>query len=165
MFSEDHIDKGSALLASHLEGKLSGHGADLGGGWGYLAKQVLAANPKITGLDLYEAEKTALDCAALNVSDTRAAFHWQDVTALTRKNACDFIVMNPPFHQSRKADPALGQAFIRRAAQLLSQNGKLFMVANRQLAYETTLADCFRHVEEIEITPQFKCIFARKPKS
>ena len=44
--------------------------------------------------------------------------------------------MNPPFHTRPRADPALGQAMIRKAAAALRRGGRLFMVANRQLPYE-----------------------------
>lgn len=165
MFSAEHIDKASALLAPLLAGKLSGQGADLGAGWGYLSDQALKTNEKIASLDLIEAEATALDCAKRNVTDPRAGFMWQDVTAMPTKNHYDFVVLNPPFHLSRKPDPALGQRFIEAAARILTPKGKLYLVANKQLAYESSLDACFHHSEQIEITPQFKCIFARKPKT
>ena len=56
VFAWDRIDPASALLAAHLPADISGHGADLGAGWGYLATEVLARCPRVTGLDLYEAE-------------------------------------------------------------------------------------------------------------
>ncbi len=164
VFSADKIDKGSAQLVPFLTGKLKGNGADLGAGWGYLSKQVLAANPAIISLDLIEADRHALDCARLNLSDERAVFHWSDALTHAAKTPLDFVVMNPPFHQSRKADPALGQQFIAAAAKLLKPNGSLYMVANRQLAYEATLEENFRHVERLDQNTQFKCIWARKPK-
>ncbi|MBV1865744.1 MAG: methyltransferase [Rhodobacteraceae bacterium] len=168
VFSEDKIDKGSLELVPFLADKLKGAGADLGAGWGFLAKEALATNPNITALDLIEADKGALECARLNVIDARAQFSWGDVTNLHAerypKDALDFVISNPPFHQSRKADPALGQRFIETAAKLLKPNGVLYLVANRQLAYEATLEASFRHVERLSQTSQFKCFFARKPK-
>lgn len=165
MFSADKIDKGSLELVPLLAGKLKGAGADLGAGWGYLAEQALASNPAITALELIEADRHALDCARLNLSDDRAAFRWQDATDLPKEAPLDFVITNPPFHQSRKTDPALGQRFIIAAARLLKPAGQLYMVANRQLAYEATLADSFLHVEQIAQTGQYKCILARKPRT
>ncbi len=164
IFSESKIDKGSLELVPHLAGKLKGIGADLGAGWGYLAQQALTANPAITKLDLIEAHAGALQCAKLNVTDERATFTWTDATALPANNSLDFVITNPPFHQSRKADPALGQRFIDSAARLLKPTGKLYMVANRQLAYEATLDASFRTVERLSQSAQYKCFFARKPK-
>jgi len=163
-FSTDKIDKGSAQLVPLLAGNLKGTGADLGAGWGFLAEQALGNNSAIETLDLIEADRHALDCARLNLNDLRAQYHWADATNYTPATPLDFVITNPPFHQSRKADPGLGQRFIAAAAKMLKPTGSLFLVANRQLAYEATLAENFRHVELLDQSSQFKCIWARKPK-
>lgn len=164
MFSPDAADPGSALLAGQIGGKLKGKGADLGAGWGWLSHQALESNPAITSLALHEAEHSALECARRNVTDPRAQFHWTDVCALSGASDHDFILMNPPFHQSRKAEPELGRQFIQTAAKLLHAKGTLWMVANRQLAYEATLTANFQTWEYLEENPSFKCIRASKPK-
>ena len=79
MFSPDHADPGSRRLAEQVAGRLSGRVADLGAGWGWLARPRSRTCPAITELDLYEAEALALDAARLNVTDPRARFHWSDV--------------------------------------------------------------------------------------
>lgn len=165
MFSPEKIDQGSELLATVFEGNLSGKVADLGAGWGWLSQAALAVNPKIDSLDLFEAEQTALTCAKLNVTDERASFHWADVTSMPTTRAYDAIIMNPPFHQSRRADPALGRQFIATAAKLLRPKGRLWMVANRQLAYEDALTELFGSWENLEETSRFKVFRARNPKT
>src|SRR5690606_6915532 len=55
VFAWDRVDAASRLLAGHLPGDLRGDVADLGAGWGFLAREVLARNPGIAALDLYEA--------------------------------------------------------------------------------------------------------------
>lgn len=164
MFSPDDADAGSVLLSAQLGGRLKGKGADLGAGWGWLARQALDGNPDIATLALYEAEHAALACARRNVTDPRAEFHWADVCTLSAASDNDFIVMNPPFHQSRKAEPQLGREFIQTAARMLQPKGTLWMVANRQLAYESALDAHFRSWEYLEQTPGFKCIRATRPK-
>ncbi len=164
MFSPDAADAGSALLAGKIGDRLKGKGADLGAGWGWLARQALDSNAAITSLALYEAENTALACARQNITDPRAEFHWADVCTLTGPSDHDFVVMNPPFHQSRKAEPELGRQFIHTAARLLHAKGTLWMVANRQLAYEAALTAHFHTWEYLEQSPGFKCVRATKPK-
>ena len=44
VFSADGVDPASKLLAQLLPGDLTGVGADLGGGWGYLSAKVLKTN-------------------------------------------------------------------------------------------------------------------------
>ena len=63
-------------------------------------------------LDLIEAEADALDCARLNITDARARFHWADATVIRPTKLWDAVVMNPPFHTTREADPGLGMAFL-----------------------------------------------------
>ncbi|MFK5997970.1 MAG: methyltransferase [Rhodobacterales bacterium] len=164
IFSADAIDPASALLCQNITRPLTGKGADLGAGWGTLSHYALQTYPGITHLDLYEAEHISLDCARKNITDARAELHWQDVQTLTTKTVYDFILMNPPFHTSRKADPSLGRDFIVKAAQMLAPKGHLWMVANKQLAYEAALDNCF-HTWSYEIqTTQYKIIHARRPK-
>lgn len=164
IFSADGIDPASAFLCQNITVPLKGKGADLGAGWGYLSQQALQSSPDIKEIDLIEAEKVSLECAQKNITDHRAVFHWQDVLALPEKAVYDFIVMNPPFHVSRKADPDLGRNFILKASKLLNPKGRLWMVANKQLAYEATLDACFNTWSYVEQSNQYKIIHARRPK-
>ncbi len=161
VFSAEKIDAGSALLGDHLT-SLRGDGADFGAGWGYLSQRVLE-HESVRSLDLIEAEKRSLDCAARNIRDPRAHLIWADATA-HQGGPYDFIVMNPPFHTSRRAEPALGQAFIRNAARCLTRKGALWMVSNRQLPYEETLSECFQRVERLAEQGGFKLFVARAPR-
>lgn len=160
MFSPDAIDKGSQVLVDHLP-PLKGRVADLGAGWGYLSSH-LQNMADISQLHLIEAEKTALDCARMNVMDERAYFHWADARNFTPAEPFHTIVSNPPFHAGRSADPDLGRAFIQSASRMLIPNGQFIMVANRHLPYEAALSDAFRHVEEIGGNAGFKIIRAQR---
>jgi len=148
VFSADAVDRGSALLADCLPDTLPARIVDLGAGWGWLAAQVLARKG-VEQVDLVEAEHSALECAKRNITDPRARFHWADATKLKLENRPLAAVMNPPFHTTRNADPALGVAFIRAAAGMISLSGTLWMVANRHLPYEAVLRECFHEVTEI----------------
>ena len=162
IFSADGPDPASEALAAALPDTLKGQFADLGAGWGWLSREVLK-HPGVKALHMVEAEKDALDCARLNVTDPRASFHWDDATQWRAPTKLDGVVMNPPFHTGRKADPGLGRAFIAAAAGMLAPHGHLWMVANRHLPYETTLADLFREVAEIGGNNRFKVLHASRP--
>lgn len=161
VFSAGQVDPGSALLAEVVPASLSGIVADLGAGWGYLSGRVLERCPAISKLHLVEAQGSALDCARQNVADPRASFHWADATTWAGVSGADTVVMNPPFHTGRAAEPDLGRAFIASAARILRPGGRLFMVANRHLPYETTLNETFAEVAEIGGTSKFKLLGAK----
>ncbi len=163
VFSDGAIDAGSALLAEALPAKLPARMADLGAGWGYLAEAVLGRDG-VQSLDLIEAEALSVACAKLNITDPRARFHWADAIQFAADAAFDGIVMNPPFHTTRAADPELGRSFIQAAARLLAPHGKLWMVANRHLPYETTMTESFRNVDIIGGNGAFKIFHATRPQ-
>lgn len=163
VFSADAVDPASALLAQALPEKLGKHVVDLGAGWGFLSGEVLRRD-HVQRLDMVEANHIALHCARHNITDPRAVFHWADARAWKPAQAVDTVVMNPPFHTGRAADPALGQDFVLAAARCLAPSGGLYLVANRHLPYETTLAGAFAKVEEIAGDNRFKILHALRPK-
>lgn len=163
IFSADAPDPGSVLLAAALPGDLGGKVADLGAGWGFLAREILR-RPKVKRLDLVEAEADALTCAKANITDERARFHWADATTWKPESLLDVVVMNPPFHQGRDADPALGAAFLQAARRMLAPKGSLWLVANRHLPYDAVLSDAFLEYHEIAGTSAFRVIHATKPR-
>jgi 16S rRNA (guanine1207-N2)-methyltransferase len=161
-FSADGIDPASALLAASLPRKLPGRVADLGAGWGWLSSQVLTRDT-VSEVHLIEADHASLQAARANVTDARAQFHWADATRFTPDRRVEAVVMNPPFHVGRVGDPALGVAFIKAAAGMLTLSGSLWMVANRHLPYEAALAAAFREVAEVGGDGRFKVIRAERP--
>lgn len=162
VFSDGAVDPGSALLISALPPKLPAVMADFGAGWGYLSHAALQRDG-IKSIALIEAEALSLECARLNVTDPRATFHWADATTHRPERGYDGMIMNPPFHTGRSADPGLGRAFIAAAARALAPHGKLWMVANRHLPYEAALQDAFRNVEVVSMTNAFKVFHATRP--
>ena len=165
-FSSDGIDDGSRLLAENLPPDLCGRMADFGAGWGYLSVALARAAGGIEQIDLYEAHHTSLEAARRNLEalapGTDCRFHWQDLIGEPVEETYDAIVMNPPFHQGRKAEPDIGKAMIERAASSLRKGGRLFMVANRPLPYEPVLAVSFKRYAEICRDGAFKVLVAVK---
>ena len=166
MFSHGRVDPGSRLLADNLPTDLKGHVADFAAGWGYLSRRVLDTCRGVMALDLYEADHDSLQAARRNLGDVPAGvpvgFHWIDLQAEPVERSFDVIVMNPPFHAGRAADPHIGQDMIRAAAAALDRNGRLFLVANRQLPYERTLAGLFRGHGMLAEGDGFKVLWAGK---
>ncbi|MCB1417835.1 MAG: class I SAM-dependent methyltransferase [Notoacmeibacter sp.] len=162
MFSHDRVDAGSRLLAEHLPADLKGRAADFCAGWGYLAAMLAERAEGIEVIDLFEADHDALAAARRNLSGLgdQVSFHWSDLAREPVARSYDVIVMNPPFHTGRAAEPDLGQAVIRMASGACKPGGALYLVANRQLPYEATLAACFRKVVTLAEDKTYKVIRA-----
>lgn len=164
MFSFEKIDEGSRFLVAHLPGDLRGDVADFCAGWGYLSADLVDRYPDISRLDLYEADFQSLEAARVNVggASVQLGFHWLDLLAEPLQHQYDAIVMNPPFHRGRAAEPDIGSGMIRAAARALRPGGRLVMVANRQLPYETALAAAFSRHTELARNGGFKVLMARR---
>ncbi|MGY2048024.1 methyltransferase [Methylobacterium sp. JK268] len=161
IFSWNRIDPGTALLLDHLPA-LAGRGADLGCGLGIIARAVLAA-PAVTALALVDIDRRAVAAARRNVDDPRASFAWADARrAEALPGRLDFVVTNPPFHHEGGEDQGLGQAFIRRAAELLRPGGTVWLTANQHLPYEAVLAEAFRQVTPRGSANGYKLFEARR---
>lgn len=161
VFSADGPDAGSILLAAALP-PLKGRVVDLGAGWGYLSRHALA-NAAVKSVDLVEADFAALTCAEANIQDPRARFHWADARSFKPAQLADHVVMNPPFHTGRNANPALGVAFLQAARRMLAPSGTLWLVANRTLPYDATLRTLFRDVQDLGSSAAYRVTRASFP--
>lgn len=172
VFSWDHIDRGSRTLADHLPAGLHGRVADLGGGWGYLSRFILGNRPLVRDLHLYEADATALALARQNLAPLirreegapSVAFEWADVTAGLGFASFDAVVMNPPFHQDRHADPLLGHRFMAAGIGALRPGGQLWVVANQFLPYERFLADALPNARLVWQGDGYKVLHGTRAK-
>ena len=162
VFSSDEIDPASKLLGDIISSGLSGTGADLGGGWGYLTARALETKD-IRELHFIEADLRALTLAKSNVNDERAKFCWGNALQWEAPKPLDFIIMNPPFHYMGRALPRLGADFIKVASRNLKKSGSLLMVANRHLPYEDIIKGHFRSFSELSGSKKFKVICAENP--
>jgi 16S rRNA (guanine1207-N2)-methyltransferase len=166
MFSHDRIDSGSLLLAGHLPDNWKGAAADFGAGWGYLATILAERTHGLKSIDLYEADFESLEAAKTNLASVKGApatdFLWHDLVNEKVDRKYDLIVMNPPFHQGRAAEPAIGQAMIHTASASLRPGGRLFMVQNRGLPYDQVLKARFSRVSEIQREGAFRVIVAER---
>jgi len=169
VYGYNKIDKGSAVLLRHIPQDLKGKVADFGCGYGYLLQHLLQQNEGIKIAYGIDADARALECARQNLLKSSSCdliagsqdeqedpsvkpkddgceveFLWADLlTADGVPARLDAIIMNPPFHEGKKADSDIGVSFIKTAAASLRRNGALYMVANNQLPYEAVLKDAF----------------------
>ncbi|MGI9356161.1 MAG: class I SAM-dependent methyltransferase [Rhizobiaceae bacterium] len=163
MFSADGPDKASRFLVDHFNERIRGCVADFGTGWGYLSGELLKRTDSVVSLALYEADYRSLEAARHNLAaydEPPISFYWQDIPGEFDDAQFNWVIMNPPFHTGRAADPELGSAFVRTAHRALMPGGRLLMVANTHLPYERDLKHCFRSVKQIAQQDGFKILEA-----
>ena len=135
IFGWDQIDPGSRLLVDHLPDDISGRVADFGCGYGYISARLARDHAGIRQIDAIDIDRRAVACCARNNGEKVNAV-WEDLRSKKGEAIYNTVVMNPPFHSGKGEDVGLGQLFIQKGWESLRPRGRLFLVANRHLAYE-----------------------------
>ncbi len=151
LFAWDRADKGSEILAREIPEDLSGAGADLGCGYGFLSRLVLQHCKTVKSLTCVDADYRAVEACKKNMNGMKPSvkYLWEDLTQeIPGLRGLDFVVMNPPFHEGKKSNAEIGKAFVRRAAEALKSGGEMWMVANVHLPYEKDIGACFSKSEK-----------------
>jgi len=170
LFGWNKIDRGSALLAQHLNEFFADFDTplrtllDLGCGYGYLsvmaAQTLLDANLHIEATD---------NCAAAIIA-CRKNFSAFDISgdviaadcASAIKKTFDAVLCNPPFHQGFKTDSRLTEKFLKSAAQHLKPSGRALFVVNQFVPLEKLAQPIFSRCEKIIEADGFKLVVLSK---
>lgn len=142
VFSQNHLDIGTAVLLPYLEQVKSGTLADFGCGAGviscYLAK--LSPNNIVHALDVdaFALASTKITFERNNIPPNQ--FYTHAVTGIEdAPSDLDAIVSNPPFHQGIHTNYDASEGLCRQAKKHLKTQGELWIVANRFLNYSTLI--------------------------
>ncbi len=157
VFNTGKLDLGTQLLLDNITLNKRGRVLDLACGSGIIGLTCKSRQPElyvemvdIDGMALASAElnnKTmGLDCPVF-VSD-----------GLSNTKKFNTIICNPPFHQGKDTDYNFAQQLIRTAKQHLLPRGELWIVANRQLAYEQWAEKSCHSVESVVQGNGFKVL-------
>ncbi|ENU93842.1 ribosomal RNA small subunit methyltransferase C [Acinetobacter vivianii] len=163
VFSQDHLDVGTAVLVPYLSQVKSGKIADFGCGAGiisaYLAK--LNQNQQIFALDV--------DAFALRSTELTFQKNDLDLNQLTLQPVTGFrdapkdldaIVSNPPFHQGIHTNYDASEELCQLASVHLKNSGELWIVANRFLNYPPLIEQSFGQCMVKADQQGFKVLYA-----
>jgi len=157
VFNSGKLDAGTKLLLDNISLNKRGRVLDLACGSGIIGLTCKLRQPElyvemvdIDGMALASAEmntkKLGLDCPVF-ISD-----------GLSNTKKFNTIVCNPPFHQGKETDYNFAQQLIRTAKQHLLPRGEVWIVANRQLAYEQWAEKSCHSVETVVQGNGFKVL-------
>ena len=164
VFSWDHLDEATAILADAMQVHPGNTILDLGCGFGALgvAAASLSKGARITMLDAdVEAVRSAARSADANAVENYRAIT-SDIASAVLGEQFDVVVTNPPFHVGKATDLDVPKQFIADAWDVLGAGGRLFLVANRTLPYEQVVKHRFGNVSNVHDGPRFKVLSAER---
>lgn len=160
VFNTGKLDIGTKLLLDNISLNKRGRVLDLACGSG-----IIGLTCKIRQPELY-VEMVDIDGMALESAEYNTKAHGLDCPVfvsdgLSNTKKFNTIVCNPPFHQGKDTDYNFAQQLIRTAKQHLLPRGEVWIVANRQLAYEQWAEKSCHSVEVVVQGNGFKVLRLR----
>lgn len=167
VFSWDHLDEATSILADVMRVRGGDSVLDLGCGSGALG--LVAANLSETGgVCMVDADVEAVRSSQRSVTGAgiaNARVLASDVAAAVINERFDVVVTNPPFHVGKATDLRVPLQFIEESWEVLSPGGSLFLVANRTLPYERAIVQRFGNIDTVHDGRRFKVLSATKERS
>ncbi len=164
VFSHGKLDVGTAVLLEHLPPPAHGRLLDLGCGSGVIGLSLKLQQPKLkvtlADVDAFALHSARLNCARLGLeADVQASDGLAQI-----QGRFDFLFTNPPFHQGKETDYAFARQLFANAAQHLTRDGQIWLIANRHLPYEDWAAEYFQDVQLLAQQQGFKLLCIQTPR-
>ena len=164
VFSWDHLDEATEILAAQLEIQSGSSVLDIGcgsGPLGIIASMLSGGAPLVMVDSDVEAVRSAQKSAeAAGIGDFRALP--SDIAGAVLDEKFDAVVTNPPFHVGKQTELSVPLQFIDDAWEVLKPAGRVLLVANRTLPYELPIRERFGQVSTVYDGRRFKVLSATK---
>ncbi|HZK78472.1 MAG TPA: class I SAM-dependent methyltransferase, partial [Gemmatimonadaceae bacterium] len=164
VFSWDHLDEATEILADHIDIPAGASVLDLGcgsGPLGIVASRLSGGAPVVmVDADVEAVRSAGKSAEAAGISNYRVLP--SDVAGAVIEERFDVVVTNPPFHVGKQTELSVPMQFIEDSWEVLSPGGRLFLVANRTLPYEGAIKRRFGNVSMVHDGRRFKVLSAAK---
>lgn len=164
VFAWDRLDPGTRALIEALELAEDHQVLDLGCGNGVVgaacALETWHGQVVLVDADINAVESARLTVEANGLENCQVLL--SDCAEAVQGRKFDVVAANPPFHARREAGFQIAYQFINDACRVLRPGGRLYLVANRFLAYEDLLRRQFGGVREVAGDSRFKVLLATK---
>ncbi len=161
VFSQKHLDIGTAVLLPFLAQVRGKRIADFGCGAGVISLCMALQRPN-TLLYALDVDAFALASTELTLQANAIVADRYQLCAITgiadAPHELDAIVSNPPFHQGIHTHYSATEDLCRESAQHLKSHGQLLIVANRFLQYEPIIQQHFRLMHSLCEQQGFKIL-------
>jgi 16S rRNA (guanine1207-N2)-methyltransferase len=168
-FAAGRLDPAAAMLAAAIQVAPEETVVDLGCGAGIvgLVAARLAPHGHVYLLDAsYAAARTALVNAERNAITNVTALSGDGPAIIAEIDLHPHVIVtNPPFHRGQVEARQVAARFIAAAAACLAPGGRLYVVANRFLAYEPIARASFADVREVAGDERYKVLLAQRPQT
>ncbi|MEO8335572.1 MAG: methyltransferase [bacterium] len=163
VFSWDHLDEATAILAEHMDVRPDDRVLDLGCGYGVLgvvAGRITGAPVTMLDVDSEAVRSAARSAGAAGLGTARVL--GSDIASAVLDERFDLVITNPPFHVGKGTDLSVPIQFIADAFSVLAPGGRLNLVANRTLPYEGAIKYLFKNITTVHDGRRFKVLSAVK---
>ena len=162
VFSREHLDPGTIVLAQSVPDGLRGRALDVGCGWGALSILIAARNPSLS-FTLCDINERALALCRKNLALNGLAGEVVQSDGLAGiTGVFDVIVTNPPI----RAGKQVIYRMFADAAACLNPGGALYLVIRKQQGAESCiryLKGLYAQVDKIDKSGGFWVLRAREP--
>ena len=156
VFSANHIDYATQFLLDNLVIRETSQSfLDIGCGNGIIGKSLLDKKSWKESI-LMDDSVLAAASSEINVSKyTKVQVLSEYQLNQFSNDQFDLIITNPPFHFEYEVDPSIAFQLMEDAHKILSDSGRLIIVANRHLNYKSQLSKWYQNVQVLNENNKF----------